>query len=154
MKQFHVPLFTKLINEDPHHLSEREDAKYLNFEDYESSIRAEIELILNARQVDRAGPELTFMADEIPAYLPEQFGLKPLTVFDLDSEQSIRTLCYHIAETLSRFEPRLQGPRVHVLPRKPHDHHLDLQIEGQILFNRDRIPVSFQHRLQFSQRDF
>ncbi len=134
----HVPLFDRLMDEEPHVAFESVPYRTLSREQLHLSIQAEIDRVLSTRCMwrfeDLASHERSIV----------NYGLP-----DLDSSQAQPTGSQHrqlallLRSTIEAFEPRLQDVKVELHPRTPEAHLMTVAISGSVLIDEVTEPVSF-----------
>lgn len=110
-----IPLFDKLINEDPTHPHEAPPKRFYNKFELIQSIEREVNRILNVRATIKRDL-YTSLSEEKPYFgLPGMFGLPDFSQYDATN----RTHWPHIAQlcqqTITDFEPRLKNIEVQIL---------------------------------------
>ena len=82
-----VPLFDRLMDDDPETLSEHPVKKYYNRSEVIRSIEREVERILNTRATVKRAEYDDFSENPLNFGLPEMFGLGDFSQFDATNMQ-------------------------------------------------------------------
>ena len=137
-----VPLFSRLIDDEPHLASERIVKNLLSLDELKISIAQELEIILNTRI---SAFEENRDAPGIPDYhlLPDFFGLRDFSAYDIETDRGQAAIARKVKEAIMRFEPRLLNPEVTLLDIGPEKLSLKTQIQGEVLLGTYRHQVNF-----------
>jgi type VI secretion system protein ImpF len=137
-----VPLFSRLIDEEPHVKSEKVVKNILSLDDLEASISGELEIILNTRI---SAFEENSEVPGIPEYyrLPDFFGLRDFSTYNIETDIGKAYITKKVREAIVRFEPRLLNPEVILLGISEDRFSLITEIRGEILVGTYRRQVTF-----------
>jgi len=109
-----IPLFDRLIDDDPEIVTELPPKRYYNRFELIQSIKREVEGILNTRATAKRVNHEDFSEDELNSGLPEMFGLGDFSQYDGENEgdwNHIEELC---EQAIMRYEPRIKNVTVSV----------------------------------------
>lgn len=109
-----VPLFDRLVDDEPETVTERPPKRYYNRFELIQSIEREVERILNTRATVKRAEYDDFSEDGLNFGLPEMFGLGDFSQYDGANEGDwgrIETLC---EQAIMRYEPRVKNVAVTV----------------------------------------
>jgi type VI secretion system lysozyme-like protein len=104
-----VPLFDRLIDEEPEAMTEQPPKRYYNRFELIRSIEREVERILNTRATVKRAEYTDFLEDDLNFGLPEMFGLGDFSQYDASNDAEwarIEELC---ERAITRYEPRIQN---------------------------------------------
>jgi len=104
-----VPLFDRLVDEEPEVMTEQPPKRYYNRVELIRSIEREVNRILNTRATVKRGEYDDFLEDGLNFGLPEMFGLGDFSQYDATNEGEwtrIEELC---EQAIMRYEPRIQN---------------------------------------------
>lgn len=104
-----IPLFDRLIDDDPEATNEHPVKKYYNRFELTQSIEREVERILNTRSTVKRAEYDDFSEDPLNFGLPEMFGLGDFSQFDatnMDHWPRVADLC---EQAILRYEPRIKN---------------------------------------------
>jgi type VI secretion system protein ImpF len=137
-----VPLFSRLVDEDPEVKSEKVVQNLLSMDELETSISNELEIILNTRT---AAMEENNEVPGIPEYyrLPDFFGLRDFSAYNIETDIGQAYVAKKVGEAIVRFEPRLLNPEVRVLSLSQDRFSLNTVISGEIIVGTYRRQVTF-----------
>ena len=135
-----MPLFDRLIDEQPHIRNELISKNFLHDEELQLSIGQELSNILDTRIAsDVDWPE---HSDHDAVFLPEQFGLRDYAGLFAQSDSGKREIASHVRAAILRFEPRLQNPRVQITEALAERFDVTVAITGDVVI--DNIPKKVQ----------
>jgi len=109
-----VPLFDRLVDDDPEIVTELPPKRYYNRFELIQSIKREVEGILNTRATAKRVNHEDFSEDDLNSGLPEMFGLGDFSQYDGANEtdwERIEELC---EQAITRYEPRIKNVTVSV----------------------------------------
>ena len=104
-----VPLFDRLVDDDPETLSEQPVKKYYNRSEVIQSIEREVERILNTRATVKRAEYEDFSEDPLNYGLPEMFGLGDFSQFDATNMQQWPRISDPCEQAILRYEPRIKN---------------------------------------------
>jgi type VI secretion system protein len=84
--------------------------------------------------------------------IAEDFGVPDFTNFMSGFPDSQRSLERSLRQTIQKYEPRLQGVRVHFFPREDDPLSIAFQITARLVLEGHRDPVSFESMLDSDGR--
>ena len=147
-------LLDRLLDDDPGVSREPVARQAAVIAGIRSGLCRDLRDLLNARR---------FLSDAVERY-PEvasslaNYGLPDLQSLEIREDHDLQTLCRSIAETIRRFEPRLE--EVRVSPRstegvqRPLDRRLRFDIEAVLVIEPLREPVLLTSALDVNSGDF
>ncbi len=133
-----VPLFERLSDRKPEQPREPVPLRTLSYPELVKSVREEISRLLNTR-TGLPSHELLERERSVIDY-----GATDLLWVNPFDPQSMRHLTSLLTQTIEKFEPRLQHPRVTIVQFVQTESRLILNITGTLVMEQLREPVSFR----------
>lgn len=141
-----LTLLDRLIDNDPKVRDEPMMSRVQSVRQLKASLKRDLEWLLNTR---RNPEEVSDKESELYRSL-YNFGLPDLTNFGLHSTDDQSRLAWMLEETISIFEPRLEGVKVAMQPVSPGSRQLRFQIEGLLKMDPAPERVSFDTVLELT----
>lgn len=138
-----IPLFDRLIDEDPEEDSEVPPKRFYNRFELIQSIQREIERILSTRTSTKREQYQDLADDPLNYGLPEMFGLGDFSQFDGANSGDwdyINQLCQRAIEI---FEPRVKNVEVNVQSFDRSRQALSITVQATIALKNYQGEVSF-----------
>jgi type VI secretion system protein len=106
------------------------------------SVRRELELLFNTRS--------SFPSHRLPGapLTVIDYGIPPLTGFAARNSDDQIKLANALQDAIAAFEPRLSGVRVRAVPPAVDQMYLEFSVEGNLVCDNVREPVSFELSLR------
>src|SRR5437762_726666 len=101
-----VPLFDRLIDDDPDTLHEQPTKRYYNRFELIQSIEREVARILNTRATVKRAEYDDFSEDRLNFGLPEMFGLGDFSQYDATNQEDWARIADLCEQAIMRYEPR------------------------------------------------
>ena len=133
-----VPLFERLSDRKPEQPREPVPLRTLSYPELVRSVREEVSRLLNTR-TGLPSHELLERERSVIDY-----GATDLLWVNPFDPQSMRHLTSLLTQTIEKFEPRLQHPRVTIVQFVQTESRLILNITGTLVMEQLREPVSFR----------
>lgn len=141
-------LLDRLVDENPHVAEEAKPLRTLDRAGLRQSVRRELERLLNTRA--SYPPEILNRQERsaLNYGIPDYYHLSP------KSPSDHRVLELDLTRAISFYEPRLQDVRVEVQSYDEDRKALIASVEGVIVVESIRDPVSFPFTIQLKDGDF
>lgn len=139
-------LLDRLIDQDVRTPADVPQTRAQSVRQLKASLRRELEWLLNTRRTPTPAPDT----------LPElqrslyNYGLPDMSAFSLNSSQDQNRLLWVLEQTITTFEPRLQGLNITMSPITPETRSLRFQIEGMLIMDPAPERISFDTVLELS----
>ena len=104
-----VPLFDRLIDDDPETITEQPSKRYYNRFELIQSIEREVERILNTRATVKRAEYDDFSEDPLNFGLPEMFGLGDFSQYDGSKEDEWPRIAELCEQAIMRYESRIKN---------------------------------------------
>jgi type VI secretion system protein ImpF len=104
-----MPLFEKLIDDDPETITEIPPRRYYNRFELIQSIEREVERILNTRATVKRDEYQDFASDPLNFGLPEMFGLGDFSQFDATNVADWPRIAELCEQAIMRYESRIKN---------------------------------------------
>jgi type VI secretion system protein ImpF len=140
----------RLLDYEPEVSREPIASRSRSLRELKTSIRRDLEWLLNTRQV--AGglpPELKEINDSVAA-----FGLPDFTALNIDSADDQKSIKREIEEAVERFEQRLEGVVVSIEPVRPTERILRFRIDARLKIDPAPEPITFDTVLQLGSGQY
>jgi type VI secretion system lysozyme-like protein len=147
-----VPLFDRLIDEDPEAEKEVPSKRYYNRFELIQSIEREVERILNTRATVKRDEYEDFSENPLNYGLPEMFGLGDFSQFDatkVDEWPRIEDLC---AQAILRYEPRIKNVTANVTGFDKKTQSLSMTIQADFAIKEFQGELTFPTVFLMDQR--
>jgi type VI secretion system lysozyme-like protein len=147
-----IPLFDRLIDDDPDTEKEVPVKHYYNRFELIQSIEREIERILNTRATVRRAEYDEFSEDPLNYGLPEMFGLGDFSQYDatkVDEWPRIEELC---EQAIMRYEPRIKNVTATVTAFDKKTQSLSITIHADFAIKEFQGELTFPTTFQMSGR--
>lgn len=122
-----LPLFDRLIDENPEEKEETVILDRLDIEGLKFSIQKELRMILNTRSTVKAKNR----KEEILYRSPEAFGLKEYTHLRPTGGDG-KSLIKSFVQAITMYEPRLLKPHVRIVGYEKNSQKLFIEVQGMI----------------------
>ncbi|HEV7516246.1 MAG TPA: type VI secretion system baseplate subunit TssE [Thermoanaerobaculia bacterium] len=132
-----APLFDRLVGRDPRSLGGRRPSHTLTREGLKESVRKELATLFNTRS---ALPASLLLTHELTVI---DYGIPDLSDFSAANVEDHARLAALVARAVAAFEPRLREVRVVAGGYEESARSLALTIEGTLVVDAWREPVSF-----------
>lgn len=109
-----VPLFDRLIDDDPETVTEQPSKRYYNRAELIQSIEREVDRILNTRATVKRAEYEAFSEDALNFGLPEMFGLGDFSQYDATKQDEWPRIAELCEQAIRRYEPRIKNVAVTV----------------------------------------
>lgn len=116
---------------------------------YRESVKRDVEYLLNTRCPPI--PELSLYPKASASVM--NFGLPDVSAYS-ESSQDQSSLTAALLQTLRRFEPRIQAPRVMVVRTETLSRSLRFHIEGRIQFDTQVENIEFDTVLELTRGEY
>ncbi len=137
-----VPLFDRLIDENPSTNTEKTPLRHYSRDELKDSIQREVEMLLNTRPGYLRLQELD-EPDEMVAGTTLFYGAHYFGDYDVTSSGGRRSIAKDLAQTIERFEPRLQEVAVDISKFDKITSRLFVQINGTLVSGNIREQWAF-----------
>lgn len=104
-----VPLFDRLIDDDPETVTEQPVKRYYNRFELTQSIEREVARILNTRATVKRAEYDSFSKDPLNFGLPEMFGLGDFSQYDATNQQDWPRIAELCEQAIMRYESRIKN---------------------------------------------
>ncbi|MCE3230742.1 MAG: hypothetical protein K0R52_670 [Alphaproteobacteria bacterium] len=104
-----IPLFDRLIDDDPETVTEQPPKRYYNRFELIQSIEREVARILNTRATVKRAEYDDFSEDDLNFGLPEMFGLGDFSQYDATNEGHWPRIAELCEQAIIRYEPRIKN---------------------------------------------
>lgn len=104
-----VPLFDRLIDDDPETVTEQPVKRYYNRFELIQSIEREVARILNTRATVKRAEYDDFSEDPLNFGLPEMFGLGDFSQYDATNQQNWPRIAELCEQAITRYESRIKN---------------------------------------------
>jgi type VI secretion system lysozyme-like protein len=104
-----VPLFDRLIDEDPESETEVPSKRYYDRAELIQSIEREVDRILNTRSTVKREEYEDFSEDPLNFGLPEMFGLGDFSQYDATKSNDWPRIAELCEQAMMRYEPRIKN---------------------------------------------
>lgn len=142
-----MPLFDRLIDEQPGLRRESPPLRTLDRRGLKESVRRELEHLFNAR-ISSPAHRLETMELTVADYgIPDFAPLGP------SNPDDARELARKLKRVIEAFEPRLQEVEVEIDVQRGGDRGLEATVRGVLLVDQVREPVSFPALLKASDSE-
>jgi type VI secretion system lysozyme-like protein len=132
-----IPLFEKLIDNDPEVLFEKVPKQLANLAELEDLIRLDLSRLLNTRI------SIFWKNYSSKIAIPFAYGVNITAPASAENVFEIQEIEAHVDEIIKQFEPRLIGARSHVINLGKDPSSLFMNIEATIEIENRRTPLSF-----------
>ncbi len=145
-----LSVLDRLIDQDPTASADPPASRAQSFREMKAAVKRDLEWLLNTRQTPTpAGEELPLARKSV-----FNFGLPDLTSITVQSAQDRGRLLRMIEETVSRYEPRIQDPKVEIDAVSPTSRTVRFRIEGLLRVDPAPERVSFDTVLELSSGEY
>jgi type VI secretion system protein ImpF len=147
-----VPLFDRLIDDDPETVTEVPTKKYYNRFELIQSIEREVERILNTRATVKRAEYQEFSKNPLNYGLPEMFGLGDFSQYDATNEDDwprIGALC---EQAIMRYEPRIKNVTAEVTAFDQKTQSLGMTIHAEFNLKEFQGELTFPTTFLMGQR--
>lgn len=110
-----IPLFERLIDEDPENFTEYPVKRTYTETEVSQSIEREIGRILNTRSTIKRAEYQEFSENPLNIGLPEMFGLGDFSQYDAANQQDWPRICELCEQAILRYESRIKNVIVKIL---------------------------------------
>jgi type VI secretion system protein ImpF len=139
-----IPLFEKLIDEDPEADTEFPPKRYYNKFELIQSIQREVERILNTRRAGKKSQAEDLLTnDDVNNSLPEMFGLPDFSQYDATNSGDWIPICRVCERTIQKFEPRLTNVQVSIVGFNSLKQSLSINIQADLSLKEFQGEVTF-----------
>ena len=138
-----VPLFDRLIDEDPENPGEHPARRYYTREELIQSIEREVGRILNTRITAKQTGYDDFSENRLNFGLPEMFGLPDFSRFDATSQTEWNKITQLCEEAITRFEPRIKNVAVAISGFDKKTQSLSLSLHADFAIREFQGEVTF-----------
>lgn len=132
-----LPLFDRLIDENPDASFEVSARRFISFDELKESITKDLTLLLNTK----ISP---FWVDYSKTMkIPFSYGINSTAPSSAETVFEIQDLENRIKQVISTFEPRLKNVQVQILTMGVTPEKADVQIDADVAAGSLRVPLSF-----------
>lgn len=132
-----LPLFDRLIDENPDASFEVSARRFISFDELKESITKDLTLLLNTK----ISP---FWVDYSKTMkIPFSYGINSTAPSSAETVFEIQDLENRIKQVISTFEPRLKNVQVQILTMGVTPGKADVQIDADVVADNLRVPLSF-----------
>ena len=132
-----LPLFDRLIDENPDASFEVSARRFISFDELKESITKDLTLLLNTK----ISP---FWVDYSKTMkIPFSYGINSTAPSSAETVFEIQDLENRIKQVISTFEPRLKNVQVQILTMGVTPGKADVQIDADVAAGSLRVPLSF-----------
>ena len=135
-----IPLFDRLIDEEPKVLTETPPLSTYNTEEFFQSVARDVSRLLNTRSVYG---NLHHTTPDIIRWSVVGYGYIDFSAVG-ENQENWHLLAVIMAQTIMRFEPRFLNVHVEIEHYEPLKQHLTLDVAGDVKMG------TLQQRIQFS----
>lgn len=145
-----LSVLDRLIDEEPHNKKREPPAsRAKNLRQLKQSLRRDLELLLNTRQVQDLPPDLKEVNHSVAAY-----GLPDYSSANVKSTADQNRMRRSLESLISTFEPRLQEVSVTLEPSRDTERALRFRIDAQLMVEPTPEPVTFDTVLQLVNGEY
>ncbi len=132
-----LPLFDRLVDENPDASSEVEARRFISFDELKESITKDLTLLLNTK----ISPFWVEYSKTMK--IPFSYGINSTAPSSAETVFEIQDLENRIKQVISNFEPRLKNVQVQILTMGVTPGKADVQIDADVAAGNLRVPLSF-----------
>jgi type VI secretion system protein ImpF len=147
-----LPLFDRLIDEDPEVVTEVPPKRYYNRFETIQSIEREVERILNTRAMVKRADYEDLSEDPLNFGLPEMFGLADFSQYDATNETDWPRIAEICEQSIARYEPRIKNVSATVTSFDNKTHSLSMTIHADFALKEFQGELSFPTVFLVGQR--
>lgn len=138
-----IPLFDRLIDEDPEAEKEVPARRYYNQVELVQSIEREVARILNTRAMVKRKEYEDFSEDPLNNGLPEMFGLVDFSQYDATKSGDWPRIAELCEQAIQRYEPRIKNVRAEVTDFDKKTQNLNLTIHADLAIKEFQGELTF-----------
>lgn len=147
-----MPLFDRLIDEDPETAIEIPTKKYYNRFELIQSIEREVERILNTRATVKREEYQDIAEDPLNFGLPEMFGLGDFSQFDGVNEEDWPRIAALCEQAIMRYESRIKNVTISVTDFDQKSQTLSMTIHAEFAMKEIQGELTFPTSFLLGQR--
>lgn len=132
-----LPLFDRLVDENPDASSEVSARRFISFDELKESITKDLTLLLNTK----ISPFWVEYSKTMK--IPFSYGINSTAPSSAETVFEIQDLENRIKQVISNFEPRLKNVQVQILTMGVTPGKADVQIDADVAAGNLRVPLSF-----------